>query len=59
VKCPSRVVVVELLKYVNEDEVRDVNDNLPTLVMEFVAETVNTHCLTRFAEDIASLTLSL
>jgi hypothetical protein len=41
------VVVVELLKYENEDEVRDVKDNLPTLVMEFVAETVNTYCLTR------------
>jgi hypothetical protein len=46
VNCPSRVVVVELLKHENENEVRDVEDNLPTVVMEFVAETVNTHYLT-------------
>jgi hypothetical protein len=46
VNCPSSVVVVELLKHENENEVRDVEDNLPTVVMEFVAETVNTHYLT-------------
>jgi hypothetical protein len=41
--------------------VRDVKDNLPTLVMEFIAETVNTHCITMLAGDIllASLTRSL
>jgi hypothetical protein len=42
VKCPSRVVVVEFLSHKNEDRVRNVRDNLLTLVMEFVAETVNT-----------------
>jgi hypothetical protein len=35
-----------LVHYAHENEVRDAKDNLPTVVMEFVAETVNTHYLT-------------
>jgi hypothetical protein len=46
VKNPPWVVVVYLVQRANENEVRDVKDNLPTVVMEFVAETVNTHYLT-------------
>jgi hypothetical protein len=46
VKSPPWVVVVYLFSRANENEVRDVEDNLPTVVMEFVAETVNTHYLT-------------
>jgi len=46
VECPSRVVFAELLLHENEDRVRDAEDNLPALVMEFVAETVNTYCTT-------------
>ena len=45
-KYPPWVVVVYLFSRANENEVRDVKDNLPTVVMEFVAETVNTHYLT-------------
>jgi hypothetical protein len=46
VECPPRVVFNELLYHENQDRVWDAEDNLPTFVMEFVAETVNTHRIT-------------
>jgi len=45
-ECPPRVVFAELPLHENEGRVRDAEDVLPTPVMEFVAETVNTHCIT-------------